>query len=607
MKTINYYLLIMLSIVVISCSNDEENNNSSLHIGSQFYTCDISNISDSFQEIIMKDETHYMLTEYYDNGLVQFEVFICGDDTVGIYFNADGYPEMVSDGQQYMVLGAFLGKNLKCGILDKNGNTEILDIETEIDWNEYNLSLKSSKTRTSNNGYLLDNQKSKLQKQAGWSALECVLNFVAGYKFTLGKAGSISFVAEAIAYSISDNQNWLDAVDDTFTYSEAVSGTIQAYFSKAPIGLIVTTLKVWTCDVFLPAYEYGSFYDRDDPRSPYTAKIEYLYKTVNEATFYPNSGIFNWMGGTFYVELHVNGANFETDYLDWTVISNQPSWLSAKPDYGNGQHKLLLNIAPYLSDEDTAPREHIVVARLTNIYGDNKDLTFHVTQNTPLRTNPKSILFDEIKTVNIMVFYDEDWKIKYFPDWCEIKRMGLYGFSVTPKEIGKGLSDEIVIEYSTSYNKDKNVVFEKRIPVSQKANWNGTSWSFTGSVNATGGGSIVGGIDMANVTNFGIQIENVANNQFSLSGDLAGMEYYSNISLDEQGRLILNTTQNISEAGVYVNCTSKIAFERTEQTKSIGKLTGEANVKTNVPGTENINVKIGLNGTFNGTLLNESK
>lgn len=164
------------------------------------------------------------------------------------------------------------------------------------------------------------------------------------------------------------------------------------------------------------------------------------------------------------------------------------------------------------------------------------------------------------------------WEVSA-PVWCKITK-GTNSFFI---DVAKSDTDREGIIEVAGMLKNSGSYIKKQIAVKQICNssWNGTSWNFTGNVNATGGGSIVGGINMANVTNFGIQIVDVANNKFLLSGDLAGMEYYSNISLDEQGRLILNTTQDISEAGVYANCTSKIVFERTEQTKSIGKLTGE--------------------------------
>lgn len=113
---------------------------------------------------------------------------------------------------------------------------------------------------------------------------------------------------------------------------------------------------------------------------------------------------------------------------------------------------------------------------------------------------------------------------------------------------------------------------------------------------------------MVDITNFGIQIIDVANNRFSLSGDLAGMEHNSNISIDEKGNLVLNVSQDISEMGIYnLKFISKVVFERIERTKSLGNLTGEVFGKVYVPDGEDMNVEIELNGTFNGVLLNYSK
>lgn len=200
------------------------------------------------------------------------------------------------------------------------------------------------------------------------------------------------------------------------------------------------------------------------------------------------------------------------------------------------------------------------------------------------------------------------WEVST-PVWCKITK-GTNSFFI---DVDKSDVDrEGVIEVA-GVVKNSGSYIKRQIAVKQicDSSWDGTSWSFSGSINVSGVTSIwniLESLNMVDITNFGIQIIDVANNKFSLSGDLAGMEHNSNISIDEKGNLVLNVSQDISEMGIYnLKFISKVVFERIERTKSLGNLTGEVFGKVYVPDGEDMNVEIELNGTFNGVLLNYSK
>lgn len=189
------------------------------------------------------------------------------------------------------------------------------------------------------------------------------------------------------------------------------------------------------------------------------------------------------------------------------------------------------------------------------------------------------------------------------PDWCKITRgENSFFIDVEPSEFDrKGIIDVVGMVRNTGSYITRQIIVEQI----GGCDWDGTTWSFNGNVTATGNATVLGGFNAGNVTNFGLHIESVANNEFSLSGDLAVMQGVSDIRLDEGGRLVWTHYNELSESGVYMEEMYKIIFTRIENTKAVGNLSGFANVKTSVSGGGNVNVNVNFNGTFNGTLQSE--
>ena len=101
---------------------------------------------------------------------------------------------------------------------------------------------------------------------------------------------------------------------------------------------------------------------------------------------------------------------------------------------------------------------------------------------------------------------------------------------------------------------------------------------------------------MANVTNFGIEIRNVENNDFTFTGDLAGIESASRIYCDEEGRLVWSYDDSYYDSGVSVKSNTTITFTRTGTSTAKGILKGYSHVNL----AEYGNVNIEMNGDFTG-------
>ncbi|MBU3854654.1 MAG: hypothetical protein H9789_12735, partial [Candidatus Paraprevotella stercoravium] len=130
-------------------------------------------------------------------------------------------------------------------------------------------------------------------------------------------------------------------------------------------------------------------------------------------------------------------------------------------------------------------------------------------------------------------------------------------------------------------------IIEKQVTVEQSANlsWNNTKWNISG--------TLISGNETLGSWNFGLEIIDVKNNKFKLSGDLSGIEKFSSIKIDDQNMLILEYKQQVEG----VKNTAKFIFERIEQKKIQG------NMKYSISGSiYGDPVNDTMHGTFTGTL-----
>lgn len=292
-------------------------------------------------------------------------------------------------------------------------------------------------------------------------------------------------------------------------------------------------------------------------------------------------------------------------YAFYTCMDGQPSYISEfgidlSGSNGKTQTIKVSNFENDIIIKGLTPGILYTARAYITSFGKRYESSFSFMTKIQFSLHPESLTFDQeggtkAVALNIPEEGIKSWNIKSKPNWCEIEK-GPTSFFVKVSETKEKRKGEIVVAAKLQ---DGSSVEAKMAVEQMLNNWNGTKWNFTGSVNVSGNIALVGNISMAEVTNFGIEIRDVDKNDFTLTGDLAGMESASRIYCDEENRLIWSYTESFSESGTSMKMTTTITFTRTSTTTANGKMNGSTNVS--VPGYGNIN--IGMNGDFSGNLI----
>ncbi len=180
----------------------------------------------------------------------------------------------------------------------------------------------------------------------------------------------------------------------------------------------------------------------------------------------------------------------------------------------------------------------------------------------------------------------KSWEITSKPKWCKIEKAAT-SFFVDVEESNKEREGEIIVTANLLSGK----TYTASLPVAQKkAAWDGTKWNCTGTVTNFYGES--------GPINFGISINNVAANDFSLSGDLAGYGS-TNIRLDGEN-LILELNYNSQVQGISGHMKLSIKFVRTNETALAFSMSGKAHASGWGESADDT-----LSGSGSGTLVTE--
>ena len=289
-------------------------------------------------------------------------------------------------------------------------------------------------------------------------------------------------------------------------------------------------------------------------------------------------------------------------YASCSSLDNQPSYIS---EYGidiigsNGERKSVKvsNFDRDIIIDGLTPGIVYTAMAYVMSFGKRYECSFMFMTKCKFGLYPESLTFNEnggtkVVTFNISKEGLKSWSIKSKPNWCEIEK-GQTSFFVKVNETKKKRQGNIVV-IAELYD-GSNVEAQLSI-VQESDSWNGTKWNFKGSISVSGNTDIVGDIDMANVTNFGIEIRNVENNDFTFTGDLAGIESASRIYCDEEGRLVWSYDDSYYDSGVSVKSNTTITFTRTGTSTAKGILKGYSHVNL----AEYGNVNIEMNGDFTG-------
>jgi len=247
----------------------------------------------------------------------------------------------------------------------------------------------------------------------------------------------------------------------------------------------------------------------------------------------------------------------------------------------------------YFLDNLTPGTEYIATAYIYSM-GHRYESSVKFYTDISLSFYPESISFPAkggSRGVALSIPYEmlKSWEIVSKPNWCEITKAAS-SFFVDVEASNKKREGEIVVKAIFQSGKTET----GSIHVTQAdAVWDGTNWNCSGTIKTQAFGK-----SFSQPLNFGISIQNVTSNKFSLSGDLRGLESMSKIYLDGE-KLVWEMNYNASVPGIsaYENC--KITFTRIGETESGFTISG----KLHVSGEYGVNGSFTGNGT--GTIIPE--
>lgn len=190
------------------------------------------------------------------------------------------------------------------------------------------------------------------------------------------------------------------------------------------------------------------------------------------------------------------------------------------------------------------------------------------------------------------------WKVTSKPSWCKVKSDWENALTVIVEKNKHLTEDREGMIVATAQLKSGGTI-DRTLIVRQIVEdiWDGTKWNFHGSVNTSSNLPLYGGFNISQVSDFGIEIIDVNQNNYKLSGDLAESKSKSQISTDNQGRLVWTYKETYSESGMTLETIITILFTRTGPDDALAELRG--NVYAN-SSTELGKINFDFNGSFIG-------
>ena len=395
-----------------------------------FYLFDITENS----QVLIKDAQTMIWVDLYDNGIPQSETFVSGTDTLSVIFSPLGFPQIITNGEEAIILGGYNGHTVKGGIWADDELLDTFELDTEVDWDEYYqtiLTFSPTKTRIT-----VEDEKRARRSFEDWivfKVLEQLVNHFSEHPVnsTLSIADDIIYLAKLYSPLLSDNETWIfysDAITDAFSYSIQVFTLI----TSPEYQLLCWNYQKWRYGVIEPILENmknGTLGKAD---------ITYYYKIINGASLSATEAYYDWLGGELNVHLNLGLANFDLSKLEWEIVE-KPSWVtyvdkSKEPPYSFK--------ATILKNESTTKREGVIKVSLVNVYNIEETLDLKVYQDTPMTVSPEKLLFTDKEPKEIYVHSTDSWRIVDPPEWCQLDVSGLSldvdrKVVVTPVEDGK--------------------------------------------------------------------------------------------------------------------------------------------------------------------------
>lgn len=568
-KLLPFLFLIPLFFSVTSCDNDTpELEKGGADVTEESVIIGYANLSDAhswFDEIFIKDEENYRLTKRNPDGSREWDMFISQKDTLMAYYNADGLLKGLSYNNTHIMLGAYYQNYVKLGILMEDNSTEVIELETEINWDQQVKNNFKSRTPLSD----LDREAAAIET-AQMSLIDQIFTKVLVSNGVLkpqtSPFGLMLTVAQLGAISSATTVEELQIINFT---GDALSFT-HAVLASNPVGLLILNAKVWSSVLY---YLYtgvkNDYFSSEAFQQVFLKRqfIEDLELVITQAAFRPENQTVTWEGGSFDFNLWIDkvGGNG----LESLVILRDgglPEWIDeAAPNYNGKGWQLHVTVQPNFSQQ---PRDCYIQCSVLGTGDHKQTLKLHLTQTGQISVSPNPIVFSKKESlpVTVITYAGETWKIKSIPDWCEVTTQGIMnGFTITPKQYRDGLEGEVVLYVSTLGGGG----YDLSIPVLTGLSWDFTKWRVTGKLQMSAGKEsepydVNDELVLGNISETPMQISQEGSDISIFVNDAGQLVYEINVDIYKRF-----SDGYMSGKGQYV-----IAFDRTTATTAKGVASG---------------------------------
>ena len=424
-----FILLLLFSGVIIGCGPSITDNNEDNQMIEEetkyFYRLDLTTVDTglndcNYKELVFKDKTHYVLIEKYDNGITKTELFVNDKDTVAVLASPNGFPEAIINRDETILLGGYNGNRLRCCVITKDGPSQVFDLETKTNWDDfYEFMVSSPQTKASDDETL--NNEDKIKQATIDKIIGDIVSAILTKKIPAAKLlNDLSYVLEVDGLMLSDNDEWVKWVEST---ADAV------YYTS--LGLAIIAAPEATAISLFTAYVIGRVYEA--LRKQFKTESEdyqFAYNEVFDAVLSQTEINCDWLGGPFFLEVNPGRTYYDVYHLKWYLVSEQPKWVKVSLNYSEQKHSMMVIVD---KNDELEPRSHEIVIVLEDIVGDQKEVTLTINQGTQLRVDPTYLFFEKKETKEITVYSTDPWDFYGdIPEWVDVRRVGL-GTSNTNK------------------------------------------------------------------------------------------------------------------------------------------------------------------------------
>jgi hypothetical protein len=402
----------------VSCEINNPDNGSETPADKTEYTMCSVDLSETtggaFDKLVFKDKDHYILCKDKENGLPDRRVIQCETDTLGILYNEYGLPEVLSDGTTYVFIGGYSGTTARICAVGPEGTTDVEEIELDIDVDEYLSSVNPTKAETGTQPTV---QQTNIANLIGKSIGERTWELYNGRGFSLGRTATGFYIAEALLYMASPNENYQKLVNDTFVWGGITVAIVQGLSGANPFYALAYGIKeVWYDRFARPLWDGGYLFLPSDPRSPYSEELIYFYHHIGYLVFGTYHRNYPWYGDTFENEIITDGTNYNVQASDFIVKA--PEWIVTEPVSRDGRNYLSVYCQPN-SESGAEPRSDVVTITWLKPKGGSLSASFGIDQGAKPCVSPESLTLSTKESRRVNIRYAVDgYEIYDSPPWC---------------------------------------------------------------------------------------------------------------------------------------------------------------------------------------------